>query len=205
VRCIALRLHQRSLALAARHLSHFDGSLILAAIGGAIIVVAQYWEQLAPVKLARQTEYSGLRLGMSRDEVKYLKGLPPNVVTDDNEGSWQAYRVLKPLDLPKGKTVDDYPLWSYERGHESYLHVAFGKGMTVRTIACVSSSSFMCPAIGAVQDGSSEADLLRKFGAPTRSQIKDTAKSVAYDDIGVEFKLEKETVNRILVGQTPLL
>src|SRR4051794_29278741 len=71
------------------------GSLILAAIGGAIIVVAEYWDQLAAVKLARQTEYSGLRLGMSRDEVKYVKGLPPNVVSDVDEGPWQAYELLK--------------------------------------------------------------------------------------------------------------
>ena len=103
------------------------GIVGLAVIGGTLIVAAQYWDQLVPIKLARQTEYAGVRLGMSRDEVKYVKGVPPNVVTDDKDGPWQAYGVLKSSELPQGKAVNDYPLWSYE-GYEHYLHVAFGKG-----------------------------------------------------------------------------
>ncbi|MCA6109590.1 hypothetical protein [Bradyrhizobium cenepequi] len=181
------------------------GIFMLGAIGGVLIVAAQYWDQLFPVRLSRQAEYAGLRLGMSRDEVKYVKGFPANVVTDDKEGPWQDFGVLKSSELPKGKTVNDYPLWSYE-GYEHYLHVAFGNGKTVLSIACFSKDRlYRCPAIGGVQDGSSEAELVRKLGAPSKSQIKDTTKSVEYDDIGVEFKLEKETVYRLLVGQTPLL
>jgi hypothetical protein len=182
------------------------GVVALALIGGTLIVAAQYWDQLVPTKLARQTEYAGVRLGMSRDEVKYVKGLPPKVVTDDKDGPWQAYGVLKSSELPQGKAVNDYPLWSYE-GYEHYLHVAFGKGgKTVRSIACFSKDKiYRCPEIGGVKDGTSEAELLRKLGAPSRSQIKDTTKSIGYDDIGVEFTLEKETVYRLIVGQTPLL
>jgi hypothetical protein len=49
---------------------------------------------------------------MSRDEVRYIKGLPTNVVTDDKDGLFE----IKAVELPKGKTVNDYPLWSYEGG-----------------------------------------------------------------------------------------
>jgi hypothetical protein len=81
------------------------GILILVAISGALIVAAHYWDQLVPTQIARQTEYGGLRLGMSRDEVAYVKGFPPTVIADDlNEGPWQACGVLKASELPKGKT-----------------------------------------------------------------------------------------------------
>jgi hypothetical protein len=181
------------------------GIVILVAVGGALIVAAQYWDQFFPTKLARQTEYAGMRLGMTRDEVRYIKGLPPNIVTDDKEGPWQSFGILKSSELPKGKTVNDYPLWSYE-GNNHYLHVAFGNGKTVSSIACFSIDRiYRCPSIGGVADGTSEAELLRKLGAPSTSQISDQTKSVTYEDIGVEFKLEQEKVYRLLVGQTPLL
>jgi hypothetical protein len=108
--------------------------------------------------------------------------------------------------LPKGKTVNDYPLWSYEGGDNHYLHVAFGNGKTVVSIACYSLDRiYRCPTIGGISDGTSEAELLRKLGAPSRSQIVDQTKTVTYDDVGVEFKLEQEKVYRLLIGQTPLL
>jgi hypothetical protein len=69
------------------------------------------------------------------------------------------------------------------------------QGSTVLSIACYSEDKiYRCPAIGDVKDGTSEAELLRKLGTPSRSQIKDATKSGEYDEIGVEFKLEKETV-----------
>lgn len=180
----------------------FMGMVILAVTGGALIVVAQYWDQIFPTKLMRQTEYAGVRLGMSRDEVRYVKGLPTNVVTDDvNVGSFGTFKLSE---LPQGKTINDFPLWSYYDSNH-YIGVAFGKGKTVLSIACYSKERiYRCPEIGGVQDGTSEAELLRKFGAPSRSQIKGATKSLEYNDIGVEFGLEMEKIYRLLVGQNPL-
>jgi hypothetical protein len=181
------------------------GVLTLVLIGAALIFAAQYWDQLFPVKLGRQNEYAGLRLGMTRDEVRYIKGFPANVVTDDKDGPWQAFGEIKALELPKGKTVNDYPLWSYD-GYKQYYHVGFGRGSTVLSIACYSEDkSLRCPAIGDVQDGTSEAEMLRKLGPPIKSTITGVTKSVEYNDIGVALKLEKETVYYLLVGKTPLL
>ena len=180
--------------------------LTLIVIGAALIFAAQYWDQIFPIKLGRQTEYAGLRLGMTRDEVKYIKGFPANVVTDDKEGPWQSFGVIKSSELPKGKTVNDYPLWSYEGGYKQSYHVGFGRGSTVLSIACYSEDkSYRCPAIGDVKDGTSEAEMLRKLGTPIKSTITGVTKSVEYNDIGVGFKLEKETVYYLLVGKTPML
>jgi len=174
------------------------GVLTLMVIGAALIFATWYWDQIFPVKLGRQTEYAGLRLGMSRDEVRYVKGMPPSVVTKD-------FDVLKSSELPNGRTINDYPLWVYE-GHEHYIHAAFGVGVTVRSIACVSLDMiYRCPPIGDAQDGRSEAELLHSLGAPSKSEIKDATKSLEYNDLGIEFKLKKEKVYRLLVGQIPLL
>jgi hypothetical protein len=103
----------------------------------------------------------------------------------------------------KEKRVKDYSLWSYD-GYEHHLVVAFDNRKTVRSIACFSKDKiYRCPEIGGVQDGTSEAELLRKLGPPSRSEIKGVAKSAEYDAIGVEFKLEKETVYRLQVGEMP--
>jgi hypothetical protein len=53
--------------------------------------------------------------------------------------------------------------------------------------------------------GAPEADMVRKLGPPTKSAISGVTKSVEYNDLGVEFKLEKETVYYVLVGRLPAL
>lgn len=48
----------------------------LIVFGTALAVGSYYWEQL-PQKIDRQTAYAGLRLGLTQDEVMYVKGYPP--------------------------------------------------------------------------------------------------------------------------------
>ncbi|MBR1302171.1 hypothetical protein [Bradyrhizobium sp. AUGA SZCCT0042] len=177
--------------------------LALVVVGTAVIIVAQYWDQMFPVKLDRQTQYDGLRLGMSKDEVKYIKGIPTTVITNDKDGPWKDFGVVQTSELPKGKTVNDYSLWSYD-GHKRYYNVGFGNSSTVVSIGCYSEDkSYRCPAIGDVRDGTSEAEMLRKLGPPTKSAISGVTKSVEYNNIGVEFKLQQETIYYVLVGETP--
>lgn len=184
----------------------FVAILVIASVSAVMIFAAQYWNQIFPTKLNRQAEYAGVRLGMSRDEVRYVKGVPTLAVIQDKEGPSPSYNVFKPSELPKGKTINDYPLWEYE-GHEHFILVIFGDGNnTVRSVACFSSDkSSRCPEIGGVSDGTTEAELLHKFGMPSSSQIKDARKSVRYEDIGVEFTLEKQKVYRLIIGPTPML
>jgi hypothetical protein len=178
------------------------GMLLLAVVGAAAIFAAQYWDQFFfPVTLDRQTEYGGLRLGMSRDEVRYIKGLPTDLVTNDMDQATQTFGVIKQSELPKEKTINDYQLWSYE-AYKHSIHVDFGRGPTVLSIACYSDDKlYHCPAIGGVQDGTSETDLLRRLGTPTKSQIRGATKTINYDEIGVEFNLEKESVYRLAIGR----
>jgi len=77
----------------------------LAAVGTALIVAMQYWDDFFPVKPGRQTEYLGLRFGMSRDEVRYVKGVPENVVGGEKDKDG-FLAVLKSSEVPKAKTTD---------------------------------------------------------------------------------------------------
>src|SRR5262245_61539470 len=58
------------------------GWTLLVVIGGVAAVTAigqirQYWEEWFPPQLGRQTQYAGLKLGISPQEVMYIKGYPP--------------------------------------------------------------------------------------------------------------------------------
>jgi hypothetical protein len=68
------RWHWRRIAKRAAFI--FFGLIV---IGTALGVGAYYWQQL-PQKIERQTAYAGLRLGMTQDEVMYVKGYPPFVL-----------------------------------------------------------------------------------------------------------------------------
>ena len=64
--------------------------------------------------LTRQTEYAGLRLGMSPDEVMYTKGYPPTVLEQPKAGKLggnyfdQFNSVIETTKLPTGKRVQVY-------------------------------------------------------------------------------------------------
>ena len=86
--------------------------LILVPIAGsaAVATLAHYWDELFPTRLGRQTQYAGLKLGMSPQEVIYIKGYPPVVLEKDNSDSAWArlgLRVVETKDLAQGKKVTD--------------------------------------------------------------------------------------------------
>jgi len=80
-------------------------------IGGAWLGY-RYYEN----RPTTQTQYYDLALGMSMDDVLYVKGLPQNVYEDDPRFGGLASRVIAidALDKQeKKKTVEDYYGWSF--------------------------------------------------------------------------------------------
>jgi hypothetical protein len=62
-------------------------------IGGGLY----FWNRL-PMRLVPQTEYAGIRIGMTPDEVMYTKGFPPNVFGEPrDDGDWKGFQpIIKP-------------------------------------------------------------------------------------------------------------
>ena len=165
-------------------------------LGAALGIGAYYWDQL-PQKVGRQTEYAGLRLGMTQDEVMYVKGYPPSVLAEEvQDPQWKGfYTVVDTKKLEKGKRVIDYRHWSYEQGKHN-INVTFNAARTaVVHLQCFSDDRlYRCPLIGGIRDGDSEKEVVRKLGNPTASKIDGVAKTLTYRDLGIEFILTKEQV-----------
>jgi hypothetical protein len=172
-------------------------SVILAAGAAGAIAIAHYWDELFPTRLTRQTQYAGLKLGISPQEVMYIKGYPPVVLGQENaDPEWKGFfTIIKTSELEKGKKVTDYKNWSYDH-YKHNINVEFNNERTaVIRIQCYSEDKIArCPSIGSVWDGTSEQEALRKLGGPAEQRIDGVSKSVRFPNLGVRLTLTQEQV-----------
>jgi hypothetical protein len=59
---------------------------LVAVVAGGVYA----WNRFAILNF-EQTEYAGLRLGTTMAEIKYVKGVPTNVLEVEQAGQWQGY------------------------------------------------------------------------------------------------------------------
>jgi hypothetical protein len=163
----------------------------------------RYREPLVP-----QTEYAGLRLGISPDEVMHIKGYPPAVVgevpEDPPPSGWSGPVITTKTLLGNEKRPQDYQVWAYWNGDRSRIDVTFNPEMTaVIAIRCFSDDLLQrCPSIAGVSDGDFESKVIRKLGSPDTSKIKGINKALYYSTLGIQLALtKKEERKRGLITQ----
>jgi hypothetical protein len=175
--------------------------LLVIAIAGAGVY---FWNDL-PTFILKQNEYAGLRLGMTQEEVQYIKGHPPTVLGEaEGEGEWKGFKPnIATTNLEKGKRVEDYQEWSYDVNADR-IDLDFGPAKTgLVVIECYSSDRLKrCPAIAGITDGNTEQEVIKKFGRPDTAYIEGVAKFLYYKNIGVHFWLAKEQVYMIGINDT---
>jgi hypothetical protein len=160
------------------------GILVLAGVSASAFYV---WSNLPP---SVQTEYAGLRIGMKKDEVKYVKGYPPSVLEPPNtEGEFKGDQlVVATKDLLKnGKKIEDYNSWTYEDAAGSRLDLSFNPSSSALiVISCYSESTLrLCPPISGITNSDSEQSVISKFGKPDEARLEGPAKSLFYKKIGL--------------------
>jgi len=170
-------------------------ALALAAIAvltGTVFSGLYFWN----LPVGRQTEYAGLRLGVSPDEVLYVKGYPAVVLVTDAPASEDNPSVVRTSDLEIGKRVQDYQYWGYEDDDRNITVVFNPEKTAVFAIRCYSRDRLgRCPSIAGVFDGDSEQEVIRKLGLPDSSPIRDGNKFLRYDSIGITLvELAREQV-----------
>lgn len=156
---------------------------------------------LWPEKIGRQTEYAGIRLGISPAEIKYIKGYPP-IVYGPSESETEDWKpIIETKNIEKGKSVEDYTEWSYTYDHYR-IDVTFNSTKTtVIEVTCFSGDQLRrCPTIAGIADGASEQEVIRRFGQADRSKISGVTKALTYSKIGVLFWLERERVYMIAIN-----
>jgi len=166
-----------------------------------------FWNHF-PIPLGRQIEYAGLRLGMSPQDVLYIKGYPsgvadePSGVVDEapKQNPFAAY--ISTDKLKPGKSVDDYRQWWYERSHDGSISVTFNPEKTaVIAIECLSLDLIgRCPSLAQVFHGDSEQEVIRKLGPPDASRFEGVLKSLSYRTLGIELTLETERVIKLSIN-----
>lgn len=164
---------------------------------GGLVWGGFYLHNMLPITVAQQTEYSRIKLGAAPSEVSYIKGTPSAVLgglTKDPgfEGFQEIIEVKK---IEKGKTINDFRDWSWDDGN-SRIDVTFDPEKTkVIAVQCYSGDKLSrCPAIEGIADGSSEDEVLRRFGTPDQAEITGTTKRITYLKLGVFFLLVRQTV-----------
>jgi len=174
------------------------GVVLLGVVAGAGV----YLYKQIPTAVSRQTGYAGIRLGMSQDEVLYIKGYPPTVLAEEVSDPQLKgfFLVLETSKLEKGKSVGDYRHWSYKE-HYRNINIAFSDARTVVAIQCFSDDKLgRCPAIAGIEDGDHETKALRMLGNNPQAKISGITKSLTYPELGVQLHLTKEQVYMLEVS-----
>lgn len=126
--------------------------------------------------ISKITKYSGITLGSSLKDVRFLKGDPTNKkTTGELTTSWQ-YKDLNKL-----------------------LIIEFMEDNIVRAVSCMGSNEFVCPKIAHIGIGSSYDDIIRTFGTPPNghTDFDDGTRVIYYDKYNSTFFLKKGKVNQL--------
>jgi hypothetical protein len=188
--------------------------LIAAAATAAILILGTsyivYEHEPKP-----QAAYSNLKLGMTMQQVKYVKGSSPSVVgefqgaNDQDVGqggrpahdplTQQTMLLFNAIRLPNGRHIEDYPMWAYaSTDKHSILRVDFDSNTKeLIGVSCISTSDsgtspfgiMSCQDLLGIQDRWSEDDLVKKLGNPTEEKMDGDVKIVRYNALGVQYFL----------------
>ena len=166
---------------------------------GAIGIYAyiRYENRLVP-----QAGYYDLALGMTKDEVYYVKGHPPEVLerpSDPKEG-WGGWLVLDTKKLPPGKGPKDYLSWQYPlaSGTHDRLDIEFFDEDRVSRIACYTQGGY-CRSILGISSGSTEDDVRERLGTPAAEELSGVSKRLDYPDLNLSFWLTQKRVYMLAV------
>ncbi|MDM7950089.1 hypothetical protein [Hydrogenophaga sp.] len=184
----------------------FAGLVLLACLFVAGVWVNQYIEN-RPYQANR---YADLDLGDEKQEVLYASGPPthyalpppPTLPTAAPPAPWEEDQIVWEVGksgIPSD-TYEQSSLWFYVLG-DRRIDVYFDKpGGRVSAIGCFSKSSFLCPTIFGIRDGSKEEDVLSHLGPPASEQLHDMTKSLRYPQYNLTLLLEKRRVYLLKVS-----
>lgn len=155
-----------------------------------------------------ETEYADLRIGMTMDEVKYVKGYPPYVVEHSKTERptwWESDPIVMPTNhLKEGQKVEDYRRWMFEiDNHGTRVDVDFDQAKMLAGISCYSQGIMRCPSLIGGYDGMNEKDTIKLLGNPSYEKIDGVTKSIYYKRSGVWFYLTKMKIYLLSVGGFP--
>lgn len=177
--------------------------ILIPALIGTGIWIFQEWENIFPAKPVKMKGYYQINLGMSKDEVMYVQGPPTEVIADDSNPDMKGWQEVVPVkDIPEGKNINDYNLWSYQEDQYSHrLNVEFNpKTAKVISIGCF-KDSYGCTEIYGLKSSSSEEEVINRLGSPPHSKLEGVTKTLSYPDLNLKFYLTQTKVYSLFVSE----
>jgi hypothetical protein len=117
------------------------------------------------------TQYSGVNIGMTEEEVKYVMGMPN----------------------PKTPSSEKESYWIYGSDYNGSTFVVWDEGGRVRRVGC-RGARWECPSIAGIELGDSEELVTERLGSPSpQPTIKDGRKVLRYGraPVTTSFSFEK--------------
>jgi hypothetical protein len=173
----------------------FLGSVAIASLAGIGIASVYVWTLGSNIWKRSfsivQTEYWGLRLGMSMEEVKHVKGIPDIIY----EPTPILGKLLFSKTTRRGKTRGTRILGDGGIGRQeaSGLTLSFDEERSLRSVLCYWSEfddPLQCPAIEGIKIRDSRDQIIWTLGEPNRSGPSMNSEWLAYS-IGAVFWLRE--------------
>jgi len=143
------------------------------------------------------TQYSGVSLGDSQDDVLYAKGSPIEVLEDDGNS---GFRVVVDLAGLPSRKVTDYSYWDYESADSGRVDVDFSpQTKKVVRVFCYAKER-ECPSLLGVSAGTTEDEVIAKLGRPSRAHLRNATKILEYSQYNAAFYLTQRRVYGIQLG-----
>jgi len=139
------------------------------------VSVTQPTKPYTKYTISKITKYSGITLGSSLKEVRFLKGDPTSK-----------------------KTTGEFTTWWY-KDLNKLLIIEFMEDNIVRAVSCMGRHEFACPKISHIGIGNSYDDIIKALGIPPNgySDSDDGTRSLYYRQYNSVFVLKKATVNQL--------
>lgn len=168
------------------------GSLALLAFVGS----GMMWGYQKIVNLpTRQTTYADLTLGMTMQEVKYVKGVPGMV-----NQTMKPWAPVATSELRTNQRIENYLTWIYASDPNTLEDGTIAAYFSEKTrrlteVRCYSESYFRCPSVFGLHDGSTEKDVIDTLGQPNVQRIEDSGiKDLTYSSLDLLFRLQQKKV-----------
>lgn len=154
----------------------------------------------------RALRYAEIGIGDAQKEVLYVLGPPPHFIdpappANDGNPFSKFGRVVDGKKPEEKVTYADSREWLYT-GHDWRTDIGFDKpGGRVTSVACYSKSSYSCPSLYGIRDGSNEDDVLAQLGKPASEELDGVTKTVRYPQYNLTLYLEKRRVYMLKVSE----
>lgn len=175
--------------------------ILLGLVIGGGVASYKFYKKTFPPTVIKQTGLEELELGMTKNEVRYIKG-EPNQVLEKVSDDINFYWYVDPI--PTDKNIVDYNMWEYSNDYGNELTVTFNpKAEKVNSLSCRQGKYNYRDAceIQGLLIGLTEEEIINRLDRPIKEKLNGSIKILYYPDINLKFYLEKKKVYMIEISE----